>query len=548
MSCGNSNSTNPSTTPVKGGGEIDLEDGTGVGVAITSTGGLVDAAAREPFKAGADRIAKQPQTTVQLRKHFLEVLAAAVMGLGTAVVVVAVMVLIINNNNTPSSSAVVNPSSVSPPPPPPPPLRSTVAPTPVPTVAPTTPVPTTGSPTDSPTYIVALSEYSQLTASDGAANDQFGISVALAGDTLVVGARRGEDVNGTTTDGGAVYVFVRSNGTATWTLQAQLTASDGAVDDQFGTSVAIADDTIVVGAYWDDVFRGPDSGSVYVFVRTGTTWTQQIKLTPFDGHLHDWFGTSVAIADDTIVVGAVLSDDVGRAHGSAYVYARTETKWMEQAKLTASDGATLDFFGRSVAIADNIIVVGAIADDDNGKDSGSAYVFTGTGNTWTQQAKLTPSDGAAGDQFGRSVAIAGDTIVVGAWFADGNGTDSGSAYVFMLTGATWTEQAKLTASNGSENDWFGVSVAIAGDTIVVGAGMDDFTGWDAFNGLGDSGSAYVFVRTETSWTQQGQLTASGVASFGISVAIAGDTIGVGAHSADNDSGTQSGSAYVYDLN
>ena len=123
----------------------------------------------------------------------------------------------------------------------------------------------------------------------------------------------------------------------------------------------------------------------------------------------------------------------------------------------------------SVAIAGDTIVVGAWLDDDNGTDSGSAYVFTRTGTTWTEQAKLTASDGAADDQFGISVAIAGDTIVVGAYRDDDNGTDSGSAYVFTRTGTTWTQQAKLTASDGAADDQFGSSVAIAGDTIVVGA-------------------------------------------------------------------------------
>jgi len=145
------------------------------------------------------------------------------------------------------------------------------------------------------------------------------------------------------------------------------------------------------------------------------------------------------------------------------------TAFAKETKLTASDGAVNDLFGISVAIAGDTIVVGAQGDDDNGTGSGSAYLFMRTGLTWTQQAKLTASDAAASDHFGNSVAIAGDTIVVGAIFDDDSGTESGSAYVFTRAGTTWTEQAKLTASDGAANDWFGTSVAIAGDTIVVGA-------------------------------------------------------------------------------
>ena len=196
-------------------------------------------------------------------------------------------------------------------------------------------------------------------------------------------------------------------------------------------------------------------------------------LTASDGMAGDQFGYSVAIDGDTLVVGAYGVGDNGFNSGSAYVFTRTGTIWTEQAKLTASDGAERDRFGWSVAIDVNTIVVGAWGDDDNGERSGSAYVFTRSGTTWSQQTKLTASDGAARDQFGGSVAIAGDTIVVGAHQDDENGNRSGSAYVFTRTETTWTQQAKLTASDGAADDIFGISVAIAGDTIVAGARLDD---------------------------------------------------------------------------
>ena len=398
----------------------------------------------------------------------------------------------------------------------------------------------TSIPTGPPTDIAVLLENTKLTASDGAASDQFGFSVAIAGDTMVVGARM-DDVNGL--GSGSAYVFTRT-GTA-WVEQAKLTASDGAAGDLFGESVAIAGDTIVVGAPLM-MTMATDSGSAYVFTHTGTTWTEQAKLTVSDGAASDQFGYSVAIAGVTIVVGAYNNDDNGTDSGSAYVFTRTGTAWMEQAKLTASDAAAGDLFGWSVAIDGDTIVVGALrGDDDNGEDSGSAYVYTRTGTTWTEQAKLTASDGAAGDQFGWSVAIDGDTIVVGANLDDDNGPASGSAYVFTRTGTALTQQTKLTASNGAGADRFGISVAIAGDTIVVG------TNEDVGPEKRGSGSAYVFIYTGVTWIQQVQLTVNDATvdnEFGLSVTIANDTIVVGAYNADNDGSTNSGSAYTYDLN
>jgi len=222
-------------------------------------------------------------------------------------------------------------------------------------------------------------------------------------------------------------VFTRTG--ATWTQQAKLTATDGAASDFFGHAVAVDAGTIVVGAYWDDD-KGDYSGSAYVFTRTGGTWTQQAKLVPADGTADDWFGSSVAVDGDTVVVGAHLDDDKGIDSGSVYVFVRTGATWTQQAKLTAADGAADDRFGWAVAVDADTIVVGAYGDDDKGIDSGSVYVFTRTGGTWTQQAKLTAPDGAANDYFGRAVAVDAGTIVVGVEYDDDDkGTNSGSVWV-----------------------------------------------------------------------------------------------------------------------
>jgi hypothetical protein len=218
---------------------------------------------------------------------------------------------------------------------------------------------------------------------------------------------------------------------------------------------------------------GTDSGSAYVFTRTGAVWAQQGKLSASDGVADGQFVISVAVNRDTIVVGAVRDDDNGVDSGSVYVFTRTGTVWALQEKLTASDGASFDLFGVSVDVDGDTIVVGADNDDDNGRESGSAYVFTRTQTVWALQENLSASDGAAVDQFGSSVAVNGDMIVIGAIFDDDIGVDSGSAYVFTRTGTVWALQEKLTASDGALGDHFGASVAVDGDTIVIGVFFDD---------------------------------------------------------------------------
>jgi len=392
----------------------------------------------------------------------------------------------------------------------------------------------------------------KLTAGDGAADDQFGNSVAIYGDTIVVGAP-GDDDNGYIS--GSAYVFARpESGWADMPPEtAKLTASDGAAGDFVGYSVAINGDTIVVGAQGDDD-KGDSSGSAYVFARPENGWadmTETAKLTASDGSAEDVFGYSVAISDDTIVVGANGDDDKGDYSGSAYVFTKLGGSWTdmtETAKLTASDGSAYDQFGISVAISVDTIVVGAAGDDDKGDSSGSAYVFTKLGG-WTdmtETAKLTASDGSAEDGFGNSVAISDDTIVVGAFGNDDKGYNSGSAYVFSRPENGWAgippETAKLTASDGAADYLFGFSVAVSNDTIVVGSYGDGCY----------SGSAYVFARPHgEGWneTEIAKLTAGDAAIgdfFGDSVAISREAIVVGAF-LDDDKGSASGSAYVFEL-
>ena len=348
----------------------------------------------------------------------------------------------------------------------------------------------------------------KLTASDGIVGDQFGMSVALSGNTAVVGARY---QNGWI---GAAYVFVR-NGTS-WTQQAKLTASDGTPLDYFGQSVAVSGDTAVVGAWGKD----GDTGVAYVFVRNGTAWTQQAKLTASDRQGGDYFGYSVAVSGDTAVAGAEWEY---ASSGAVYVFVRSGSSWAEQAKFTVTRAGN-EYLGDSVAVDGDTVLAGAHGDY---AWTGAAYVFVRNGTVWTEQAKLTASDGAANDVAGISVALDADTAQVG---APGNNGATGAAYIFLRNGTNWTQQAKLTASGGVAGDQFGASAALSGDRAVAGAPFDD-----------NLGSAYVFVRSGTTWTQQAKLTATDSipgSQFGHSAAAGANTTVIGSLA-----GT--GSAYVF---
>ncbi|MFN0136974.1 MAG: dockerin type I domain-containing protein [Phycisphaerae bacterium] len=393
-------------------------------------------------------------------------------------------------------------------------------------------------------------ELAKLIASDAATDDYFGFSVAVSGDTAVIGTYSDEHAGGISD--GSAYIFVRAG--EVWVQQAKLTASDAAANDQFGNSVAISGDTVVVGAHFDDLVNGSffNEGSAYVFVRSGTVWTQQAKLIASDAAISDDFGFSVSLEGDTAVIGARINDIPGGPDGgSAYVFVRAGTVWTQQAMLTPSDPGSSDQFGWSVAVSGDTAAVGAHYDDHAaGTDAGSAYIFTRSGAAWTQQAKLIGADVGAGDEFGRSVALSGDTAVIGA-YRDIYVVGANAAYVFVKPPGGWTnmtETAKLTASHAAAADSFGHSVAVSSNTVVVGAHL----GNDA--GHNNAGAAYVFVKPPGGWinmTETATLTASDAAAsdlFGFFVALSGDTAVVGAWGDNHAGGSDAGSAYVFDLN
>ncbi|NOQ79549.1 MAG: hypothetical protein GQ546_09135 [Gammaproteobacteria bacterium] len=399
-----------------------------------------------------------------------------------------------------------------------------------------------------PPEALSFKELNKLTASDPAASVGFGYSVAISGSVAIIGAP----------SAGAAYIYEYQSNSDTLIQQAHLSASDAIPDNYFGTSVAINGDTVIVGATGDRCINADMyCGSVYLFEKPSGGWTdmtQSTKLTASDRATFDFFGKSVAVSTDTVVVGAYTDDCVDDSNdcGSVYVFEKPALGWAtttEDAKLRASDGIKSDYFGRSVAISGDTIIIGANGDDDAGTDSGSAYLFEKPASGWatsTKSIKLTASDNTTYDNFGLSVAISGDTVIVGAWSNDSIGFNSGSAYVFEKPVSGWaiaTENAKLTASDGMAYDIFGWSVAISGATIIVGTYKDDCVD-DSI----DCGSAYLFEKPDSGWataTESKKLTASdGISgdNFGFSVAISGDTAIAGTYI---DNGLSSGSAYVF---
>jgi hypothetical protein len=380
--------------------------------------------------------------------------------------------------------------------------------------------------------ILYASEVNQakLTAADGDSLAQFGCSVSISGDYAIVGAV-GDDENGLYS--GAAYIFM--NSASTWEEQTKLIPNDAALNDRFGISVSISNNYAIVGAY-NGKIDGINIGSAYIFKREGINWIEEDKLIPSDGAASDRFGHSLSISGDYVVVGS--PQPFGNKSGSAYIFKRDGTNWIQQARLVSSDSDSFDNFGYSVSISGEYAIVGARNDDDNGPESGSAYIFKRDGTNWIQQAKLLANDGVEIDQFGFSVAIDGDYAVVGASQDDDNGFNSGSAYIFKRDESIWVEQDKLTASDGFPNMFFGSSVSMDGDYVVLGA----------YWALGSRvGSAYIFRRDSLLWVEETKLTASdGTADdgFGQSVSIAGDYTIVGA-ALDDDKGNDTGSAYLY---
>ncbi len=382
-----------------------------------------------------------------------------------------------------------------------------------------------------------------LTASDGEALEHFGASVALSGTTALVGA---PDKNvGANVWQGTAYVFEQSGGV--WIEQESLSATDGGDGDSLGRSVALSGTTALLGApnKADGVTMLREGAvSVYTVGNPGLNGLLQ-ELTASDGSPGDEFGVSVALSGTTALVGADAKRAGGNySEGAAYLFERSGADWALQQKLMPDDGATLDCFGVSVALSDTTALVGAYdATVGENFQQGAAYVFARSGTVWTQRKKLTASDGVPGDHLGISVALSGTTALVGAYGATvGANAAQGAAYVFVQRGSTWTEQYKLVASDGAASDFFGVRVAVSGTTALVGAS------YKTVGANAGQGGAYVFAQVGSAWAEQQRLVASDGAAndfFGAAVALSGTTALVGAYDKTVGVNAQQGAAYLF---
>ncbi len=423
---------------------------------------------------------------------------------------------------------------------------------------------------------LAIAQRAYLKASNAGTGDNFGgavneggigaypltgVSVAVSDDTVVVGAPM-KDINAAT-NSGAAYVFVKA-ADGTWSQQAYLKAVTPVANEWFGWSVAISGDTIAVGA----PFGG---GAVYVFQRTGSSWTQQaeIRRSMFK------FGYSVAIDGNTLLVGSPEETQAFNTRGAVLVYNRAGSAWTLGQTLTAPSPGDYDQFGFAVAISGEAAAIGAPGEDSSSRainqnptnngaeDAGAAYVFRRSSGVWTHEAYLKASNADPLDLMGWSVAISGDTVLVGAPFedslssgiggSDANGGDSvGAAYVFVRTGGVWSQQAYIKAANPGNDHYFGLSVALSGNGALVGAFMEDggSSGVDGSylpQSKEDSGAAYLFSRTGSSWGQLAYLKASNPDPsdyFGFGVALSGGTAVVSAINEDGIA-TNSGAAYLF---
>jgi hypothetical protein len=408
---------------------------------------------------------------------------------------------------------------------------------------------------DANTPAYAVTQRARLLAGGSDSGDKFGFSVAASVDTVVVGVPYRS--SSAELSHGAVYIFERNAGGADqWGQVKKLLSSDRAEGDYFGGSVAVFVDTVVVGAFGKDSPAGVGAGAAYVFERNGggaNQWGQVKKLLPSDPAAGDEFGRSVSLFRDTVVIGVENKDSpAGVDTGATYVFERNAggaDQWGQVKKLLPSDPAAEDYFGSSVALYGDTVVVGAFGKNSPaGVRVGTAYVFerhTGGANQWGQVKKLLPSDPAAEDYFGSSVALYGDAVVVGAFRKDSPaGVRVGTAYVFERhTGGAnqWGQVKKLLPSDLAAEDQFGHPVALFGDTLVIGSSYKG-SPVGAY-----AGAAYVFERNAggaNQWGQVKKLLPSDPAAgdvFGSSVALSGDTVAVGAALAEG----YAGAAYVF---
>ncbi len=381
----------------------------------------------------------------------------------------------------------------------------------------------------------------KLTAPETAPPDFFGWSASLDGDTAILGVAPSEHCESEDRSCGSAHVY-RFNGVS-WAQEQKLITSDPPPYYGFGASVSVSGDTALVGAPYDSSVPGPRHGAVYVFRFDGTSWVQTQRLVATNQGETKEFGGSVAVSGNTAVIGVTWYDFTACVScPAAYVFRFNGISWIEEQELFASDAWAGGFFRTHVSVDGDTVLVGAPYDGRPGS-RGSVYVYRFNGSSWVEEQKLTESNAASGNLFGRSVSVSGDTALVGKFNHNSHvGCNCGSAYVFRFTGTSWIEEQQLLASDGSFYDRFGASVSVSGDVAVVGAFQANCAGAD------DCGAAYIFRFNGASWLEEHKLTASAARSddeFGRIVSASGHTVLVTSFGADCAAGGDCGSAYVF---
>ncbi len=394
-----------------------------------------------------------------------------------------------------------------------------------------------GSSVSAPWLCSTRASEKKLIASDTGLSDGLGASSGIFGDYAIIGAPFHQHAG--MNKAGAAYIF-RKQGNI-WVPESEiLEPGGGAYDDEFGASVSIFGNYAIVGApLYGTGPSNNDRGVAYIFKRDGTTWSLQQIL--YGSNLQEWdrYGISVSIDGDYAAVGSDLGTGTSSNSGNVHIFKRNGTSWNLEAIIFGNDA--YGSCGHSVSISGDYVVMGAPYDNDSGANSGSAYVFKREGTNWIQQAKLIAADAAAGDYFGNSVSIYGDTVIVGAFGNSDAGLYSGSAYIFKRNGMAWTQEQKVVAPDAAAYDQFGDSVSVSENYAAIGAP----------NRYRNStlGGVYIFKRNTTSWSHKTTFTATDSSIkpyFGQSVAVSEDLLTVGASDASfNTAGP--GAAYYYKI-
>ncbi len=365
-------------------------------------------------------------------------------------------------------------------------------------------------------------------------NDRFGSSVSIYGDSCIIGAYledTGED------NAGSVYIFTRSG--TSWSLEQEIHNPSPTADDYFGSSVAIYGDTCIIGAYQEDT-GGSAAGSVYIYTRSGTTWSLQQEIHNPSPTADDKFGYRVSIYSDSCIIGAYLEDTGEDDAGSVYIYTRSGTTWSLEQEINNPSPVADDKFGDRVSIYGDTCIISAYGDDTGESSAGSVYIYTRSGTTWSLEQEINNPSPTADDYFGYSVSIYGDTCIISASHEDTGFDQAGSVYIYTRSGTTWSLEQEIHNPSPTADDRFGFSVSIYSDTCIISASYED-------TGESGAGSAYIYTRSGTSWSLEQEIhnpSPTADDNFGWSVSIYSDSCIIGAY--QEDTGADSaGSAYVF---